>query len=85
MSERTSTEATRKTSRFPGKIFGVLLLVVAAASLAADAMIDHHGKFGIDGTIGFYAWFGALSAIVFAALGWVVGQVLGRADGYYDR
>ena len=85
MSDSNGKAATRETSRFPGKIFGVLLVVVAVAALAADLFIDHHGKFGIDGTIGFYAWFGALSAIVFAAVGWIVGQVFGRADDYYDR
>ncbi len=85
MSDSTRNAAGRETRRFPGKVFGGILLVVAVASLAADLLIDHHGKFGIDGTIGFYAWFGALSCIGFAAVAWLVGQVLGRPDDYYDR
>lgn len=70
---------------FPGKLLGGGLVALAVASLAADLFIDHHGKFGVDGTIGFYAWFGALSAVVFAAGAWVLGAVLGRPGDPYDR
>ena len=85
MTDSARTASERDKTRFPGKVFGAILLVIAVASLVADLFIDHHGKFGIDGTIGFYAWFGALSCVVFAGLAWVLGQVLGRPGDYYDR
>lgn len=72
-------------AHFPGKLLGGGLVALAVASLAADLFIDHHGKFGVDGTIGFYAWFGALSALVFAAGAFVLGRILGRAADTYDR
>jgi hypothetical protein len=85
MKEPTETQPHHTGGRFPGKLLGGALVALAVASLAADLFIDHHGKFGVDGTIGFYAWFGALSAIVFAAAAYVLGTVLGRPGDTYDR
>lgn len=85
MAEPKQTGPERSTTGFPGKVLGGGLAVLAVASLAADLFIDHHGKFGIDGTIGFYAWFGALSALVFAAGAFVLGRILGRPADTYDR
>ncbi len=80
-----ATRPETSAARFPGRLLGGGLVVLAVASLAADLLIDHHGKFGVDGTIGFYAWYGALSALGFAAGAWVLGAVLGRPDDHYDR
>lgn len=85
MPQPKATRPERSAARFPGRLFGGGLVVLAAASLAADFFIDHHGKFGVDGTIGFYAWYGALSALVVAAGAWILGTVLGRPDDHYDR
>ena len=85
MPEPNATGPERSAARFPGKLFGGGLVVLAVASLVADFFIDHHGKFGVDGTIGFYAWYGALSALAFAAGAWVLGIVLGRPGDTYDR
>ena len=41
----------------------IVFIVILAATVLADLFIDHHGKFGIDGTIGFYAWYGFLSCV----------------------
>ena len=79
------TEPQRTQVRFPGKLFGGVLVGLAVAALAAGFFIDHHGKFGIDGTIGFYAWYGALSAVVFAAAAFILGVVAGRPDDHHDR
>lgn len=72
-------------ARFPGKLLGGALVTLAVVSLAADFFVDHHGKFGVDGTIGFYAWFGLLSAVVLAAGAFLLGVVLGRPGDTYDR
>jgi len=59
---------------------GVLLL----ATLIAEAFVTRHGAFGIDGTFGFYAWYGLLTcaAMVFGAK--LLGIFLKRRDDYYD-
>lgn len=80
MNEPTRIQPYRTGARFPGKLLGGVLAALAVSSLAADFFIDHHGKFGVDGTIGFYAWYGALSALVFAAAAYVLGVVAGRPD-----
>ncbi len=63
----------------------IVFIVVLAATVLADLFIAHHGKFGIDGTMGFYAWYGFLSCVglVFAAR--ALGVILKRPADYYDR
>jgi len=59
---------------------GVLLL----ATLIAEAFVTRHGAFGIDGSFGFYAWYGLVTcaAMVFGAK--LLGIFLKRRDDYYD-
>ena len=59
---------------------GALLL----ATLIAEAFVTRHGAFGIDGSFGFYAWYGLLTcaAMVFGAK--LLGIFLKRRDDYYD-
>jgi hypothetical protein len=63
----------------------IVFIVILAMTVLADLFIDHHGAFGIDGTIGFYAWYGFLSCVglVFVAL--ALGAILKRPADYYDR
>jgi len=75
----------QRPGRSYGRTAGIALAVVAAGSLAADVFIAHHGAPGIAGTVGFHAWFGVVSCLVFAAGAWLLGIVLGRTDDYYDR
>ena len=70
----------------PATIRGLWIAFVAimALTVLADFVIKPHGEFGIDGTIGFYAWYGFVSCVVliFGALG--IAVVLKRRDDYYD-
>ena len=70
----------------PSTIRGLWIVFIAilALTVLADFVVQPQGKFGIDGTIGFYAWYGLLSCVVliFGALGF--GKVLKRWDDYYD-
>jgi hypothetical protein len=64
-------------------------LVVLALLVAADVLVmrdpHHHAHFGVDGTFGFFAWygFGVCAAMVIVSK-FVVGLVLKRKDTYYD-
>lgn len=62
----------------------VAFVAVLAATVLADLVFAPHGEFGVDGTIGFYAWYGFLScvALIFGALG--LGFWLKRRDDFYD-
>ena len=52
--------------------------------MVADFLIDHHATFGIDGTIGFYAWYGFVSCVVLVVGAKGLGVLLKRKDTYYD-
>jgi len=60
-----------------------VFLAVLAATVAAALFVAHHGVFGIDGTVGFYAWYGFLACVVLIAGAKGLGAVLKRRDDYY--
>ena len=62
-----------------------LFIVVLALTVTADLFIEHHPYFGVDGTIGFGAWFGFASCVALILVAKVLGAVLKRPDSYYDR
>lgn len=67
------------------RLMWIVSLVVLAALVAADFAVHHHEHFGIDGTFGFYAWYGfAVCAVMVLVSKFVVGLVLKRKDTYYD-
>ena len=71
----------------PGTIrrLWAFFIVVLAVSVLADLAIEHHPYFGIDGTIGFGAWFGFASCVVLVLVAKTLGAALKRPDSYYDR
>ena len=73
--------ARPQTIRMLWGAFAVLL----CATVLADLFIDHHGKFGIDGTFGFYAWYGFLSCVLLVFVARALGFFLRRPSDYYDR
>ena len=42
----------------------IVFVVVLAATVLADLVVEHHPYFGLDGTFGFGAWFGFVSCVV---------------------
>jgi len=67
------------------RLLWVLFIVILALTVLADLFIDHHGDFGIDGTIGFYAWYGFVSCVVLVIGSKALGVLLKRKDDYYGR
>ncbi len=62
----------------------IAFIAILALTVLADFFVDHHGKFGIDGTFGFYAWYGLLSCVGLVVFSKALGVLLKRADDYYD-
>lgn len=62
------------------QIFAVILAVVALA----DLFLEHHPFFGIDGTFGFYAWYGFATCVAMVLFAKLIGLFLKRRDDYYD-
>lgn len=63
----------------------IALIVILAVTVLADFFMEHHGKYGVDGTIGFYAWYGFLSCVCLVVLARALGVILKRPADYYDR
>lgn len=58
--------------------------VVLSLLVLADALIHPHATFGIDGTFGFYAWYGLLACMAMVLLAKALGVLLKRPDTFYD-
>lgn len=65
-------------------LWGVFLLVLAA-TVAADVWLDGgHALFGLDGTFGFFAWYGFATCVAMVVVAKGLGIVLKRKETYYD-
>jgi hypothetical protein len=72
--------------RRPGTIrrLWVVFVTVLAATVAADLFFHRHDLFGIDGSFGFYAWYGFVACVGLVLGSRLLGLLLKRADTYYD-
>lgn len=59
-------------------------IAILAITVLGDLVVEHHPHFGIDGTLGFAAWFGFVSCVVLIAFAKALGAILKRPDSYYD-
>ena len=66
------------------RMIWIVGLGVLALTVVADLFVEHHPYFGIDGTIGFGAWYGFLSCVVLVLFSKALGMFLKRRDDYYD-
>ncbi len=58
--------------------------VLLALVVFADFFIHAHAYFKIDGSFGFYAWYGLVTCIGMVLLAKALGIFLKRKDTYYD-
>lgn len=58
---------------------GVLLL-----TLLPDLFIEQHEQFGLEGSFGFFAWYGFATCTVMVVVAKLLGFLLKRRDDYYD-
>jgi hypothetical protein len=74
-----------KTIRTLWTVFLAVLALLVLADLLVMQDPHHHAHFGVDGTFGFYSWygFGVCAAMVLVSK-FVVGLILKRKDTYYD-
>ena len=66
----------------------VLWLVFAAVlglSVVAGLFVHPHAHFGIEGSFGFYAWYGSVTCVAMVVLAKLLGIFLKRPDDYYQR
>ena len=70
----------------PGTVRGLWIGfgVVLAALVLGDLLIHPHAGFVVDGTFGFYAWYGLGTCVAMVLFAKGLGVFLKRRDSYYD-
>lgn len=63
----------------------IAFLVALAASVLAGFLIHPHPYFGIDGTLGFFAWYGFAACVILLLLARLLGMLLERPETFYDE
>lgn len=58
--------------------------VILTALVLGDLLVHGHPGFGVDGTFGFYAWYGLGTCVAMVLVAKALGLVLKRPDTYYD-
>ncbi len=81
MSEPDHWLVRPKTIRMLWYVFITILVLL----VLSDFVVHHHAHFGIDGTFGFYAWYGFVSCVILVVGSKALGAVLKRRDTYYDH
>lgn len=59
-------------------------IAVLALLVLCDFLIHPHAAFGIDGTFGFYSWYGFFMCVGMVLFAKGLGVFLKRRDTYYD-
>jgi hypothetical protein len=67
------------------RLLWIIFVIVLAATVMMDLVIEHHSDFGLDGTFGFGAWFGFVSCMAMIFFAKALGTILRRPDTYYDN
>ena len=60
--------------------FGLILTVL----VLGDFLVHGHPGFGVDGTFGFYAWYGLGTCVAMVLFAKALGLAFKRSDTYYD-
>lgn len=63
----------------------IISIVILALTVAPDFFLPGYGHFGIDGTFGFYAWYGFITCALMVFVAKLLGKFLKRKDDYYDH
>ena len=67
------------------RLLWIVFIAVLALTLFPDFFIHPHAYFGIDGSFGFFAWYGFVTCAAMVAVAKVLGIFLKRKDTYYDN
>ena len=65
-------------------LWGVFMVILALTVLAS-LFTDVHAWFWLDDSFAFNAWYGFVTCIGMVLFAKILGRLLHRKDGYYDR
>lgn len=63
----------------------IISLLILALIVVSDFFLPTYMHFAIDGTFGFYAWYGFATCAAMVVIAKLLGLFLKRKDDYYDR
>lgn len=63
----------------------IVSLIILALTVVPDFFLPTYEHFGIDGTFGFYAWYGFITCTAMVFIAKLLGLFLKRKDDYYDH
>ena len=66
------------------RLLWVIFILVLAATVLAELLVERHPYFAVEKLFGFGAWYGFLSCVVLVLFSKALGFVLKRPDTYYD-
>lgn len=66
------------------RLLWIGFIVVLGALALADVLLHPHALFGIDGTFGFYSWYGLVTCMAMVLFAKALGLLLKRPDTFYD-
>lgn len=66
------------------RLLWIWFSIVLAGLVLADTFVHAHSSFGLEGTFGFYAWYGLATCMAMVIIAKLLGVLLKRPDTYYD-
>ncbi len=66
------------------KLLWWLFVGILVLTLVPGFFLHQHEHFGIEGSFGFYAWYGFITCMVMIVVAKLLGTFLKREDSYYD-
>jgi hypothetical protein len=63
----------------------IFSIIVLALTVVPDFFLPSYDHFGIDGTTGFYAWYGFITCAAMVFVAKLLGLFLKRKDDYYQH
>jgi hypothetical protein len=62
----------------------IAFAIILAGLVASDVLVHGHPSFELDGTFGFFTWYGLLTCAAMVVFAKGLGVILKRDDTYYD-
>lgn len=66
------------------RLLWVVFIGILALVALTDLLLHGHSYFTIDGTFGFFSWYGFATCVAMILVAKALGVFLKRADTYYD-
>jgi hypothetical protein len=67
------------------RLFWGIFVLVLILTVVAGLLLPVHAYFGIDGSLGFNAWYGFATCVGMILVAKALGYFLKRKDSYYER